>query len=97
VDWEDQSVEQLLLQWFSCPDKVLVAANVGDARVVLCRGGQAVQLTVDHKPDVEAERKRIEAKNPTPKKPLVVNVEGTWRVGGLLALSRAFGDVYLKE
>lgn len=27
----------------------------------------------------------------------VVNVEGTWRVGGLLALSRAFGDVYLKE
>jgi protein phosphatase 1L len=50
---------------------VLVAANVGDARVVLCRGGQAVQLTVDHKPDVEAERKRIEAKNPTPKKPLV--------------------------
>ncbi|KAH8953255.1 hypothetical protein BDL97_08G014700 [Sphagnum fallax] len=77
--------------------QVLVAANVGDARVVLCRGGQAVQLTVDHKPDVEAERKRIEAKNPTPKKPLVVNVEGTWRVGGLLALSRAFGDVYLKD
>ena len=124
-------------------------------------------------PNVEAERKRIEAKNPTPKKPLVnlvfwvfiekvwiininkifiiwfyiscyltsacifrylsiylsiyicilkcsinmifwtrnvcyymktrnhlfqvINVEGTWRVGGLLALSRAFGDAYLKE
>ena len=27
----------------------------------------------------------------------VINVEGTWRVGGLLALSRAFGDAYLKE
>lgn len=27
----------------------------------------------------------------------VVNVGGTWRVGGLLALSRAFGDVYLKR
>jgi serine/threonine protein phosphatase PrpC len=29
--------------------KILVAANVGDARVVLSRGGQAVQLTFDHK------------------------------------------------
>lgn len=75
----------------------LVAANIGDARVVLSRGGKAVQLSFDHKPNVEAERKRIEAKNPTPKKPLVVNVDGTWRVGGLLALSRAFGDVYLKD
>ncbi|XP_057860010.1 probable protein phosphatase 2C 32 [Cryptomeria japonica] len=27
----------------------------------------------------------------------VTNVDGTWRVGGLLALSRAFGDVYLKN
>lgn len=26
-----------------------MAANVGDARVVLVRGGQAIQLTVDHK------------------------------------------------
>lgn len=26
-----------------------MTANVGDARVVLVRGGQAVQLTVDHK------------------------------------------------
>eukprot|EP00850_Spirogloea_muscicola_P006956 SM000034S12710 [mRNA] locus=s34:372921:376454:+ [translate_table: standard] len=88
----------------------LVAANVGDSRVVMSRRGQAIQLTVDHKipppaanasecfqPNVEAERKRIEAKNPTPKKPLVVDVNGTWRVGGLLALSRAFGDVYLKD
>lgn len=28
--------------------------------------------------------------------PLVRFVAGTWRVGGLLALSRAFGDAYLK-
>ncbi|KAJ7541803.1 hypothetical protein O6H91_10G077500 [Diphasiastrum complanatum] len=77
--------------------RYLISANVGDARVVLSRDKCAIQLTVDHKPEVEAERKRIEAKNPTPKKPLVVNVGGTWRVGGLLALSRAFGDAYLKE
>lgn len=87
----------VVLQPLKGNQKILVAANVGDARVVLSRGGQAVQLTLDHKPDVEAERKRIEAKNPFPKKPLVVNVEGTWRVGGLLSLSRAFGDAFLKS
>lgn len=44
----------------------------------------------------EKERMRIEAKNPNPKLPLVRYVGGTWRVGGILALSRAFGDAYLK-
>lgn len=44
----------------------------------------------------EEERLRIEATNPNPKRPLVRYVGGTWRVGGLLALSRAFGDAYLK-
>jgi len=29
--------------------------------------------------------------------PLVKFVGGTWRVGGLLALSRAFGDAYMKQ
>ena len=28
--------------------------------------------------------------------PLVRYVGGTWRVGGILALSRAFGDAYMK-
>lgn len=36
------------------------------------------------------------AQNPNPNMPLVRYVGGTWRVGGLLALSRAFGDAYLK-
>ncbi|KAK9845479.1 hypothetical protein WJX81_007509 [Elliptochloris bilobata] len=74
----------------------LLAANVGDARVLLCRKGEALQLTVDHVPDSELERKRIERTNPNPKMPLVRYVGGTWRVGGILALSRAFGDAYLK-
>ena len=39
---------------------------------------------------------RIEANNPNPKMPMVRYIGGTWRVGGLLALSRAFGDAYLK-
>ncbi|PNW79761.1 hypothetical protein CHLRE_08g365632v5 [Chlamydomonas reinhardtii] len=75
----------------------LLAANCGDARIVLVRGGQAVQLSEDHVPDREAERRRIESMNPNPKLPLVRYVGGTWRVGGLLALSRAFGDAYLKS
>ena len=45
----------------------------------------------------EEERLRIEAKNPNPKMPLVRYVGGTWRVGGILALSRAFGDAYMKS
>ncbi|CAI7871659.1 unnamed protein product, partial [Closterium sp. NIES-54] len=48
-------------------------------------------------PNIEAERMRIERKNPTPGQPLVRMAGGEWRVGGLLALSRAFGDVYLKD
>jgi protein phosphatase 1K len=75
----------------------LLAANVGDARVLLRRASGAVsQLTTDHVPDDEDERIRIEKTNPNPKLPLVRFVGGTWRVGGLLALSRAFGDAHLK-
>ena len=75
----------------------LVSANVGDGRTLLIRGGQALELSEEHVPDKEEERKRIERMNPNPKLPLVRYVAGTWRVGGLLALSRAFGDAYLKS
>jgi protein phosphatase 1L len=74
----------------------LLASNVGDARVLLARNGECVQLTTDHVPDDEDERVRIEAQNPNPRMPLVRFVGETWRVGGLLALSRAFGDAYMK-
>jgi len=74
----------------------LLTSNVGDARILLIRNGEAVCLTEEHVPDLESERQRIEAQNPNPKMPMVRYVGGTWRVGGLLALSRAFGDSYLK-
>eukprot|EP00889_Picochlorum_renovo_P004829 jgi/Picre1/31859/NNA_007207.t1 len=74
----------------------VLAANAGDARVILGSKGSALQMTVDHVPDSEDERKRIEGQNPNPNMPLVRYIGGTWRVGGLLALSRAFGDAYLK-
>ena len=57
--------------------------------------GQLAAMSV-HAIFREAERKRIERTNPNPKMPLVRFVGDTWRTGGVLALSRAFGDAYLK-
>ena len=37
--------------------RFLYTANVGDSRALLSRGGNAVALTVDHKPEDEAEAK----------------------------------------
>ncbi|XP_038724863.1 probable protein phosphatase 2C 11 [Tripterygium wilfordii] len=70
-------------------DRLLVA-NVGDSRVVACRAGSAVPLSIDHKPDRLDERQRIEEAGG------FVIWAGTWRVGGVLAVSRAFGDKLLK-
>ena len=44
-------------------DETLTVAHVGDSRGVLCRGeGRAVGITQDHKPELEAEKKRIEVR-----------------------------------
>ncbi|KAI3736691.1 hypothetical protein L2E82_26658 [Cichorium intybus] len=70
-------------------DRILVA-NVGDSRVVACRAGSAIPLSIDHKPDRSDERERIEQAGG------FIIWAGTWRVGGVLAVSRAFGDKLLK-
>ncbi|KAK9831289.1 hypothetical protein WJX74_010677 [Apatococcus lobatus] len=69
----------------------LVVANVGDSRAVLSRRGKAVSMSEDHKPNRPDERQRIESAGG------VVVWAGTWRVGGVLAVSRAFGDRMLKK
>ncbi|XP_042031466.1 probable protein phosphatase 2C 59 isoform X1 [Salvia splendens] len=71
-------------------DRLLVA-NVGDSRAVVCRGGNAFAVSRDHKPDQTEERQRIEDAGG------FVMWAGTWRVGGVLAVSRAFGDRQLKQ
>jgi len=38
---------------------MLFCAHVGDCRAVLCRGGDAIRLTHDHRPDRKDEQKRI--------------------------------------
>ena len=75
---------------------MVASCNVGDARVLMVTEKGIQQLSEDHVPDNEDERKRIERSNPTPKMPMVRYVGDCWRVGGILALSRAFGDSYMK-
>lgn len=69
----------------------LYVANVGDSRTIMLRAGQAVPLSDDHKPNRSDERKRIESSGGS------IVMAGTWRVEGILAMSRAFGNRLLKE
>ncbi|KAL6916030.1 hypothetical protein ACHAPO_006329 [Fusarium lateritium] len=68
--------------------RVLYTANVGDARIILCRGGKALRLSYDHKGSDEVEGKRIAAAGG-----LILNN----RVNGVLAVTRALGDAYMKK
>jgi len=86
----------------------LLVANLGDSRAVICRQqGQhlgSFRLSEDHKPGRPDEQQRIEGNGG------VVDMQGVWRVftpgpatfGGRsllwgLAVSRAFGDLLMKE
>ncbi|KAI5811109.1 phosphatase 2C-like domain-containing protein [Peziza echinospora] len=68
--------------------QVLYTANVGDARIVLCRGGKALRLSYDHKGSDENESKRVSNAGG-----LILNN----RVNGVLAVTRALGDSYMKD
>ena len=67
---------------------ILWIVNVGDSRAVLCKkNGEAQQLSVDHKPNLPEEKKRIESLGGK------ITYDGSdWRVK-TLSLSRAFGDL----
>lgn len=66
----------------------LYCANAGDSRAIACVNGQAVALSLDHKPVLPVEMQRI-------------HESGGWvensRVNGSLALSRALGDFKFKQ
>lgn len=76
------------LQENASRQRVLYTANVGDARIVLCRNGKALRLSYDHKGSDENEGKRIANAGG-----LILNN----RVNGVLAVTRALGDAYLKD
>ena len=65
--------------------KDLYVANAGDSRCVVSREGKAVDMSVDHKPEDDLERNRIEKAGGR------VTADG--RVNGGLNLSRAIGMV----
>lgn len=76
------------IQEAAARQRVLYTANVGDARIVLCRNGKALRLSYDHKGSDENEGKRISNAGG-----LILNN----RVNGVLAVTRALGDSYLKD
>jgi protein phosphatase 1L len=71
--------------------RTLWVANAGDARAVLVSGSSAIAMSEDHKPNRESERRRITQAGGT------VTFMGCWRVNGVLATSRGFGDRELKK
>ncbi|KAI9835370.1 MAG: Protein phosphatase 2C 1 [Sclerophora amabilis] len=79
---------QAKLQEAAARQRVLYTANVGDARIVLCRSGKALRLSYDHKGSDENEGKRIANAGG-----LILNN----RVNGVLAVTRALGDAYMKD
>ena len=68
--------------------KYIVCANSGDSRCVLGHNNMTKDMSEDHKPYGEIERKRIEASGGT------VQFK---RVDGDLAVSRALGDFQYKQ
>eukprot|EP01094_Clydonella_sp_ATCC50884_P011902 TRINITY_DN2174_c0_g1_i1.p2 TRINITY_DN2174_c0_g1~~TRINITY_DN2174_c0_g1_i1.p2 ORF type:complete len:357 (-),score=149.19 TRINITY_DN2174_c0_g1_i1:386-1456(-) len=71
----------------------LVVGNTGDSRGVLARAGgaEAVELAVPHGPDREDEKERLKEAG------AAVVWFGTWRVNGVLAVSRSIGDCELRS
>lgn len=80
--------EEAKLRSAASRQRVLYTANVGDARIVLCRNGKALRLSYDHKGSDENEGKRIAGAGG-----LILNN----RVNGVLAVTRALGDAYMKD
>ncbi|KAK8801972.1 hypothetical protein WA158_006367 [Blastocystis sp. Blastoise] len=68
--------------------RILYCANVGDTRTLICNNGQAIRLSYDHKAIDENEIRRINASG---------GFVSKGRVGGLLAITRSFGDHSLKN
>ncbi|PHT57874.1 putative protein phosphatase 2C 8 [Capsicum baccatum] len=70
--------------------QVVVVANCGDCRTILCNRGVTIPLSHDHKADRPDEKKRVEAAGGK-----ILNWKGS-RVQGVLATSRSIGDHCLK-
>lgn len=77
------------------PSWRIATANAGDSRGVLgCDApGSVVELSIDHKPNDPEEQQRIEELGGTVSR---ASFRSPWRVEGVLATSRSFGDFSLR-
>ena len=66
----------------------VICANAGDSRAIICKKGIAYPLSIDHKPDIDTEKKRIYAAD---------GWVSEGRVKGNLNLSRSLGDLEYKQ
>jgi protein phosphatase 1G len=71
---------------------LVTVANAGDSRCLLCRGGEAIELSHDHKPESPRERSRIEKAGGK-----VTAIGPCFRVDWGLNLSRSLGDFAYKR
>lgn len=67
----------------------LYVANIGDSRCLVCRKGEVIEMSDDHKPEKDVELKRI--------KKAGGSVNSDYRINNGLNLSRAFGDFSYKQ
>ncbi|KAI4316279.1 hypothetical protein L6164_024274 [Bauhinia variegata] len=67
--------------------RLLVVANAGDCRAVLCRRGKAIEMSRDHKPMCSKERMRIEASG---------GYVYDGYLNGQLNVARALGDWHME-
>ena len=76
--------------WIKNKEEIYVA-NVGDCRGFICRNSEAIEIAKPHHPDLPDEKARIVNNGGA------VVWQGTWRVNGVLAVSRSIGDVNMKK
>ena len=67
--------------------RVVYIANLGDTRAILSKNGLAERMTYDHRGTDQSEIERVKS---------VGGIVVDGRVGGVLAITRAFGDHSLK-
>ena len=96
-DPSEQSNEEMMLDSIGCTSNVvyidkslkkIFVSNAGDSRCVLGKGGKAVEMSIDHKPEGQIEIDRITKSGST-------ITEG--RVDGNLNLTRSLGDLKYKQ